>query len=439
MCEIEIKSLIEEIRCLSNVLREKKKLLSEYLAKKKSVEVCKYSRHLSTEEITRYSRQMLVNGVGLPGQIKLKNSKVLIVGAGGLGCPVSVYLAGAGIGEITVVDYDEVELSNLHRQILHTEDDIGIAKVDSVFDKLHSFNSNIKIIPLKKHLDSNTLSQLLKENTYDVVIDGSDNVATRYLLNDACVLNKIPLVSGSALQTEAQLTVYNYQGGPCYRCLFPVPPPPETVNSCGDSGVIGPVPGIIGVLQSLQTIHILLNNNGGVLSGRLLLFIGCDTIFRNVKLRPRNVNCAVCGDNPTLTQLIDYEQFCGAAAHDKVVNIDIINENQQIEVKDLKSKLGSSLILDVRPALQYEICRLPNTTNIPLSDIERCHGLERIKEEIRQNPQNEVYVLCRRGNDSQRAIFHLRTNMTDVPVKFTNIKGGLLAYSKYVDNDFPTF
>lgn len=200
---------------------------------------------------------MLVNGIGIDGQIKLKNSKVLIVGIGGLGCPSALYLTSSGIGktravnnttenyitilgEITLVDYDEVEISNLHRQILHTEDDVGYPKVNSAYDKLLSINRSINIIPVKQQMDSSTIKKLMSSTKFDLVIDGSDNVATRYLLNDACVLNNVPLVSGSALQTEGQLTVYHYKEGPCYRCLFPVPPPPETVTSCGDGGVIGP-------------------------------------------------------------------------------------------------------------------------------------------------------------------------------------------------------
>lgn len=441
--EDKIYILQNEIRELRKQLKDKETILSQFLAeqRKNDLETNKYSFGLSTEDVTRYSRQMLVSDIGVNGQRKLKNSKILVVGAGGLGCPAAVYLASAGIGEITIVDYDEVELSNLHRQILHTEDDINIAKVDSAYDKLHRINRSINLIPVKQQINSHTIKELLNKNKYDVVIDGSDNVATRYLLNDACVLNNLPLVSGSALQLEAQLTVYNNKGGPCYRCLFPVPPPPETVTSCGDGGVLGPVPGVIGVLQALETIKILVESPG-VLSGRFLLFDGSNATFRNVKLRPRNPDCAVCGDNPSIRDLIDYEQFCGASAHDKVINIDILDSDSNVNMDTFSHKLDKMLIIDVRPAIQYEICRLPNTYNVPLADIEKSKGLERIRDLVKDRSadgDNEVYVLCRRGNDSQRAIRYLKEKLSDLPIKFINVRGGLHAYSKHIDPSFPDY
>ncbi|XP_030767904.1 adenylyltransferase and sulfurtransferase MOCS3 [Sitophilus oryzae] len=434
--------LLAEIRDLKQQLKEKEQELSALLATQKdSVLENKYCNNaLSAEEITRYSRQVLVPEIGIDGQALLRNAKVLVVGAGGLGCPASVYLASSGVGQLTIVDYDEVELSNLHRQILHSEDDINRPKVESAYDKLHSINRSIKVIPLKLHVDSDSIKKLLGSNKYDVVVDGTDNVATRYLLNDACVLNGIPLVSGSALQLEGQLTVYNYKGGPCYRCLFPVPPPPETVTSCGDGGVLGPVPGIIGVLQALETIKII-TNSPGVLSGRLLLFDGSRTKFRDIKLRPRNTECNMCGDDPVIKDLVDYEQFCGAAAHDKVINIDILENKEHVNVEEFSKKLGKRLVLDVRPVIQFQMCGLPKSYNFPYDCIDKQENLEKLRHLIKEENSDlkDVYVICRRGNDSQRAVRKLKENLSDLPVKFFSVKGGLQEFSRKIDPDFPVF
>ncbi|KAF7268153.1 hypothetical protein GWI33_018618 [Rhynchophorus ferrugineus] len=443
MSESDINKLLTDISNLREQLKEKENNLVKLMSNGCENGSNKYCANLNPEDITRYSRQMLVPEVGIDGQEAINNAKVLVVGAGGLGCPASVYLASAGIGELAIIDYDEVELSNLHRQILHNENDVNKAKVDSAFEKLQSINRRIKIVPLKLHADSTTIKELFKNNTYDVVIDGSDNVATRYLLNDVCVFNKVPLVSGSALQLEGQLTVYNYQGGPCYRCLFPVPPPPETVTSCGDGGVVGPVPGVIGVLEALEAIKIIIKSPG-VLSGRLLLFDGSITKFRDVKLRTRNSKCAVCGEEPTITDLIDYEQFCGAAAHDKVINIDILDSTDHINVKELSTKIGKNncLVIDVRPSLQFQMCRLPNTHNIPLTDLKKPESLDKIRNLINEHnlgENGEVYLLCRRGNDSQRAVTEIKRNMPDVTVKFLNVKDGLHGYAMEIDKSFPVF
>ncbi|XP_060524211.1 adenylyltransferase and sulfurtransferase MOCS3 isoform X2 [Cylas formicarius] len=373
MFKNEIKRLNEEIKDLREKLFEKECLLRE-LQSQGNVEENVYCNKLKSEEIARYSRQTIMNEVGVSGQLAIKDSKVLIVGMGGLGCPAALYLVSAGVGEITIVDYDEVELSNLHRQILHSEYDLMIPKVQSAYEKLARINSNTKIIPLQLHITSHSINDLILHNKYSVVIDGSDNVATRYLLNDACILNDIPLVSGSALQMEGQLTVYNYKTGPCYRCIFPVPPPPRAVKSCGDGGVLGPVPGVIGILQALEALKIIVNSSG-VLYGRLLLFDGSSGTFRNIKLRPRNVKCEICGDTPSIKKLIDYEEFCGAAAHDKVTNIDILSEEQNINVKDFSKLVGPSFILDVRANLEYEMCKIPRTLNIPLSELENTMGI----------------------------------------------------------------
>ncbi|KAJ8970260.1 hypothetical protein NQ317_018122 [Molorchus minor] len=389
----------------------------------------------------RYSRQMIMPNVRVNGQIFFKQSKVIIIGAGGLGCPAALYLVCAGIGEITIVDYDKVELSNLHRQILHSEEDLNQAKVDSAYNKLKSINSDVKIIPIHLHANSITIQQLITQNKYDVVVDGSDNVATRYLLNDVCVMNNIPLVSGSALQMEGQLTVYHYKGGPCYRCVFPDPPPPQAVTNCGDGGVLGPVCGTIGTLQALETIKII-SGSAGVLSGQLLLFDGSSTTFRNVKLRGRNPKCAICGENPTVTKLIDYEQFCQSSAHDKVINIDILEADEQVEAKEFSKIVSNALVLDVRPEVEYQMCSIPGTINFPYSDIEKGHRMEKLNDLLNDKlteVEYNVYVLCRRGNDSQRAVSCLKNRFSHIPVKFYNIKGGLHAYSRLVDPQFPVY
>ncbi|KAK9711706.1 ThiF family [Popillia japonica] len=435
--EQKIEKLQDEINQLREELQRKERELFDLKFKKYHDN--KYCLGLTATDIMRYSRQMLLSQFSITGQIALKKSRVLIVGMGGLGCPCALYLAAAGIGELTIVDYDEVELTNLHRQVLHGENDIGIPKILSAYNRLKNLNSNIKIIPIHTHANSSTLTDLFKNKTFDVVVDGSDNVATRYLLNDICVLNNLPLVSGSALQMEGQLTVYNYNKGPCYRCLFPVPPPPDTVMNCGDGGVLGPVPGIIGTLQALEVIKIL-TKQGGVLSSRLLTFDACEAVFRNVKLRTRNSRCAVCGDDPTITTLIDYEEFCGASAHDKVIDVDILRKDDHIPVKELSSK-PETLLIDVRPTLEFAMCNLDNSYNFPYSYIKKGKDLDKLRKKLEDYSTNgnEVLIICRRGNDSQRAVLQLKEIFTDLPLKFLNVLGGLYAYSNAVDSSFPIY
>nr|XP_022911161.1 adenylyltransferase and sulfurtransferase MOCS3-like [Onthophagus taurus] len=436
-----IKELEADIRKLKLELQKKERQLHE-LKKMKTHQINHYCPGLLSTDVIRYSRQMLLSQVSLDGQIALKRSKVLIVGMGGLGCPCALYLAAAGVGEITLVDDDVVEETNLHRQILHTECDLGVSKVKSAYEKLKNINSSIKIIPKQLHADSQTFTELFEKHKYNVVVDGTDNVATRYLLNDVCVLNNTPLVSGSALQMEGQLTVYNYDNGPCYRCLFPVPPPVETVTSCGDGGVLGMIPGVIGVLQALETIKIIIREEG-VLSAKLLTFDGCDTVFRNIKLRTKNNRCAICGDNPSIGTLIDYEQFCGAKSHDKIIDIDLLDERDHLDVRDLKNKLNeNNLLIDVRPITEFIMCKLPNSYNYPYTSIQRNDCLEDLKLKITSTcngKSNNVLVICRRGNDSQRAVLKLRELFGNLPVVFLNVKGGLHSYSKYVDSVFPIY
>ncbi|GLV31969.1 Ubiquitin-like activating enzyme 4 [Carabus blaptoides fortunei] len=430
-----IAKLQAEIEELKKKLTEKE---AQLLSLNKTNVENSYCNGLSAHEVSRYSRQMIMSQITTEGQIKLKNSKVLVVGAGGLGCPASLYLAAAGVGSITLIDNDTVEMSNLHRQVLHTEQTVGMPKVESAKLSLNRLNSHINIITLHMHLNSTNITNLLKD--YDVIIDGTDNVATRYLLNDACVIQGKPLVSGSALQFEGQLTVYHYRGGPCYRCLFPVPPPPETVTSCGDGGVLGVVPGCIGILQALETIKILVNMPN-VLAGRLLLFDGSNTTFRNVQLRKRNPQCAVCGDIPTVTAPIDYEQFCRSNAHDNGDMISILSKDERISVLDYDKLVKQDckhLLLDVRSELEFQMCRLPESVNVPFTDIQKRKSGDHIKD-LLTSAGGAVYVLCRRGNDSQRAVGLLKDQFGDLPLKFKDIIGGLHAYALQVDPQFPIY
>lgn len=396
---------------------------------------------LNNNEIARYSRQIILSEIGVQGQLKLKKASVLVVGAGGLGCPSSLYLAGAGIGRIGILDYDEVELTNLHRQLLHTESTVGLTKVDSAKAYLEELNSQIEIVTHHTQLASGNALSIIGE--YDIVVDATDNVATRYLLNDACVLLKKPLVSGSALQLEGQLTVYNYKGGPCYRCLFPTPPPPETVTNCGDGGVLGAITGVIGALQALETIKIILGNEG-VLFGRLLLFDGQQSTFRNLKLRPKKAECSVCSENPTLTKLIDYEQFCSMKATDKDSHLTLLGPQERITVQEYKQLSDNNiqhLLIDVRGSNQFEICQLPTSINIPIDDILKNRRTEEILAQVAgASPSAQVFVVCRRGNDSQLAVHHLRPLFQgrglDPP---RDIMGGLHAWTHNIDPEFPIY
>ncbi|XP_058451578.1 adenylyltransferase and sulfurtransferase MOCS3 [Malaya genurostris] len=432
--QMEIEELEHDIQMLRKQLKEKVEQLKTL--KKHFQKNC--INKLNNHEIARYSRQIILSEIGMQGQLKLKKASVLVVGAGGLGCPSSLYLAGAGIGRVGILDYDEVELTNLHRQLLHTESTIGLTKADSAKVQLEELNSQIEIVAHHTQLTSDNALTIIEH--YDIVVDATDNVATRYLLNDACVLLKKPLVSGSALQLEGQLTVYNYKNSPCYRCLFPTPPPPDAVTNCGDGGVLGAVTGVIGALQALETIKIILGNEG-VLAGRLLLFDGQQSTFRNLKLRPRKKDCTICSDNPTLTKLIDYEQFCSMKATDKDSQLSLLEPEERITVQEYKQLSDSGiphLLIDVRGSNQFEICQLPASVNIPIDDVLKNRKTDDILTQASQ--KLPVYVVCRRGNDSQLAVRHLaplfQERGLDSP---KDIVGGLHAWSHNVDHQFPIY
>lgn len=431
--------LIDEINKLRELLRIKEAQLAALRPEKQILQ----DYGLSNEEISKYSRQIFLPEIGIKGQIKLKNSAVLIVGAGGLGCPAALYLASAGVGHIGIIDYDSVEINNLHRQILYEELSIGAPKVHVAAENLNRLNRDVRVMSYNIQLTSSNALEII--NNYDVVLDATDNVATRYLLNDACVLKKKPLVSGSALRFEGHLSVFNYNG-PCYRCIFPKPPPPETVTNCGDGGVFGPAVGTIGVLQALEALKIILDLPC-VLSGQLLLFDGLETKFRNISLRAKNVNCAVCGEHPTIHKLIDYEEFCGAKATDKDPKLNLLQKEERITVEEYNEalKLGTKVhvLIDVRSPEEFEICHLDNSINIPLKDINNNENITLVKDKLKkmQTQHNEIglFVVCRRGNDSQKAVKTLKQIFNGSSLEIKDIIGGIHAWSKKVDSKVPVY
>uniref|UniRef100_A0A3Q0S6N8 Adenylyltransferase and sulfurtransferase MOCS3 n=1 Tax=Amphilophus citrinellus TaxID=61819 RepID=A0A3Q0S6N8_AMPCI len=405
---------------------------------------------LSNEDIMRYSRQLLLPQLGVQGQLNLSRTSVLVVGCGGLGCPLAQYLAAAGIGRLGLLDYDEVELSNLHRQVLHGEENQGQAKALSAASAVQRLNSTVECIPYRLQLSPENALQLIQQ--YDIVADCSDNVPTRYLVNDACVLSGKPLVSASALRMEGQLTVYNYRGGPCYRCLYPVPPPPETVTNCSDGGVLGVVPGIMGCFQALEVLKIASGKSSSC-GQQLVMFDAEDARFRSIRLRPKQAGCAACGENPSVTRLLDYEAFCGSAATDKCRKLNVLSEHQRITVQDYKSIMDSAephLLLDVRPLVEVDICRLPFSLNIPLSSLQerKPEHLQLLQERISQLKQQmagdcrpPVYVICKQGNDSQKAVQILeRLSGSEVErVTVKDISGGLMAWARRIEHTFPQY
>uniref|UniRef100_A0A3Q1EXR4 Adenylyltransferase and sulfurtransferase MOCS3 n=1 Tax=Acanthochromis polyacanthus TaxID=80966 RepID=A0A3Q1EXR4_9TELE len=459
--------MAEEVCCLKTQLKEKEEViaaLKKKLAQLEKNPTAVLELHdkvtpltsltpkaaLSNEDIMRYSRQLLLPELGVQGQLNLSKTSVLIVGCGGLGCPLAQYLAAAGVGRLGLLDYDEVELSNLHRQVLHGEENQGQAKALSAAKAVKRLNSTVECIPYHLQLSPENALQLIQQ--YDIVADCSDNVPSRYLVSDACVLNGKPLVSASALRMEGQLTVYNYRGGPCYRCLYPVPPPAETVTNCSDGGVLGVVPGIMGCFQALEVLKIA-SGQGSSCSQQLVMFDAQDARFRSIKLRPKQPGCAVCGENPSVTQLVDYEAFCGSAATDKCCKLNLLSRDQRITVQDYKSILdnaGPHLLLDVRPLVEVDICHLPFSLNIPLSSLEdrKSEHLQLLQERISELKQQmasdcrpPVYVICKQGNDSQKAVQVLEkmsgSEVDSIAVK--DISGGLMAWAKRIDPTFPQY
>nr|AAL90043.1 AT10573p [Drosophila melanogaster] len=390
---------------------------------------------LTNDDIARYSRQLILPDFGVQGQLKLKNSSVLIVGLGGLGCPAAQYLAAAGCGHLGLVDYDEVERSNFHRQILHSEDRCGMSKAESARIALLELNPHCEIQCHSRMLYPHNAMHIIRG--YDVVLDCTDNVPTRYLLSDACVMLSKPLVSGSALKMDGQLTVYNYANGPCYRCIFPVPPPPEAVTNCGDGGVLGAVTGTIGAMQALEAIKVIVGM-GDVLAGRLLIFDGGSGVFRNIRIRSKRPNCHMCSAQPLITELINYEMFCGMHATDKNNPMLLLSTDERLSVEEYQQKIQAQphLLIDVRPTAEFEICQLPEAVNVPLVEILDDSYLKRLGKQL-EDKELPIVLVCRRGNDSQIAVQHLRNRF---PTHFVrDLIGGLHAWTNSVDPSFPIY
>jgi len=378
---------------------------------------------LSKDEILRYSRHLIMPEVGMEGQLKLKRAKVLCVGTGGLGSPLALYLAAAGIGKLGIVDFDVVDFTNLQRQVIHGTNDVGRSKLESARETIHEINPHVEVETYETRLTSANALDIIKD--YDIVADGTDNFPTRYLVNDACVLLGKPNVYGSVFRFEGQASVFYAKEGPCYRCLYPEPPPPGLVPSCAEGGVIGVLPGIIGSIQALQTIKLVLGK-GQTLIGRLLLFDALNLKFRELKLR-KNPHCALCGKNPTITELIDYEEFCGIRGEEHVP-LTTVPEVTAADVKKMIDEKKPFVLVDVREPHEVDICRIPDSTLIPLGDLpSRMHEL---------NSADEIVVYCRVGVRSARAVELL---MKAGFRKIHNLKGGVLAWADQVDPSMPKY
>jgi sulfur-carrier protein adenylyltransferase/sulfurtransferase len=374
---------------------------------------------LTTDDLSRYSRHLILPEVGMEGQQKLKAARVLCVGTGGLGSPLALYLAAAGIGTLGLVDFDVVDASNLQRQIIHSTKDIGRKKLDSAEDKLKALNPALNVIKYDTMLSSANALEILKD--YDVVADGTDNFPTRYLVNDACVLLGIPNAYGSIFRFEGQASVFSTKDGPCYRCLYPEPPPPGLVPSCAEGGVLGILPGLVGVIQATEVIKLILGK-GTPLIGRLLLVDALSMRFRELKLR-KNPECPVCGDNPTVKELIDYQNFCGIVPETKEEK-SVKNGIPQITVKELKRRIDAGedvQLIDVREPYEYQIAQIGGKL-IPQNDVP-----QRLAEIDRER---EVIVQCRSGARSQRIAEFLK--QSGYP-RVANLAGGILAWSDEID------
>lgn len=378
---------------------------------------------LNNDEIRRYSRHLILPEVGLAGQKKIKGASVLCIGAGGLGSPIAMYLAAAGIGKIGIVDFDTVDYSNLQRQILHTDADVGRPKAQSAKETIHGINPNCEVVLHNTRITSENALDLIRP--YDIVVDGTDNFPTRYLTNDACVILKKPNVYGSIFRFEGQASVFApHLGGPCYRCLYPEPPPPGMVPSCAEGGVLGVLPGIIGCIQATEILKLAIGK-GSSLAGRLLLFNALDMKFRELKLR-RDPECPVCGEHPTVKELIDYEMFCGIEPEPATANPD------EVTVQDLKKALDNPAlgikVIDVREPDEYEIARINGVPLLPMSQLR-----QRFTE---LDPNQRYYIHCKVGTRSLQVVGFLRQQGFKY---LKSVKGGIDAWSEEIDSNVPRY
>jgi adenylyltransferase/sulfurtransferase len=377
---------------------------------------------LSNDEILRYSRHLVLPEVGMEGQLKLKQARVLCVGAGGLGSPLALYLAAAGVGTLGIIDFDIVDITNLQRQIIHGTSDVGRKKLDSAAESLAAINPNVNIRKFETRLSSANALEIFRD--FDIIADGTDNFATRYLVNDACVLTGKPNVYGSVFRFEGQASVFATKDGPCYRCLYPEPPPPGVVPSCAEGGVLGILPGLVGVIQATETIKLILGA-GDSLIGRLLLVDALAMRFREVKVR-KSPDCPVCGEHPTVTQLIDYEQFCGVRGEQKPATANI----GDMTPEELKQRLDAGddlFVLDVRDPHEYQICNLGGHL-IPLNDLPKRVG--------ELDPSREIVVHCKLGGRSAKAVDFLKQAGF---ARVHNLAGGINAWSERVDPKVPKY
>jgi molybdopterin/thiamine biosynthesis adenylyltransferase/rhodanese-related sulfurtransferase/molybdopterin converting factor small subunit len=379
---------------------------------------------LSPDEIKRYSRHLILPEVGMDGQRKLKAAKVLCIGAGGLGSPVAMYLAAAGVGTLGIVDFDVVDMSNLQRQLLHGTPDVGRSKLASAKDHLNALNPNVHVETYETALSSENALQLFEP--YDIVVDGTDNFPTRYLVNDGCVLLGKPNAYGSIFRFEGQASVFGTKDGPCYRCLYPEPPPPGLVPSCAEGGVLGVLPGIIGTIQANETIKLILGI-GEPLIGRFLIFDALRMKFRELKLR-KDPDCPVCGTHPTVTKLIDYEQFCGVAPQQHAEKETVTDEMTPRELKERLDRGEPIVVVDVREPQEYQINRIAGSTLIPLGELPQRY------EEL--NRDAAIVCQCKSGMRSAKATAFLRG------IGFQNVRnlaGGILSWIDQVDPSQPKY
>lgn len=379
---------------------------------------------LSHEEIKRYSRHLIMPEVTIEGQKKLKNASILTIGTGGLGSPLLLYLAAAGVGRLGIVDFDVVDYSNLQRQVLHDTSKIGVPKVESARQRIKEINPHVIVETHETAITSDNAMELMKN--YDIIIDGTDNFPTRYLTNDACVLLGKPNIYGSIFRFDGMSTVFWGKHGPCYRCMYPEPPPVGSVPTCAEGGVLGVLPGIIGVIQAIEAVKLIIGQ-GDPLIGRLVLFNALSMKFREVKIR-KDPKCPMCGENPTIKELIDYKEFCGVFEHSED---DIMHGVPEITARDLKAKMDRGepfVLLDVREPFEVQIAQLPNAKFMALGDIPaRLHELD---------SSQEIVLFCRNG---QRSAGALRKMQEAGFKKVWNLSGGLLAWSAKVDPTVPQY
>lgn len=378
---------------------------------------------LTNEEILRYSRHLIMPEVGMEGQLKLKAARVLLIGSGGLGAPLGLYLTAAGVGHIGLVDFDVVDFTNLQRQVTFGTSDVGKPKADAAKARLTNLNPDVQIVTYETKLTSENALELFRD--YDIIADGTDNFPTRYLVNDACILLGKPNVYGSIFRFEGQVTIFGMPDGPCYRCLYPEPPPPGLVPSCAEGGVLGVLPGIIGSLQALETIKLIIGR-GASLAGRLLLFDALSMKFRELKLR-KNSHCPMCGTHRKIQQLIDYNEFCGIRGEEEA---DSDLQVPEITARELKERLDQGddiFILDVREPHEYQICNLKGHL-IPLGELpRRLHELDSARE---------IVAHCKSGKRSAQAVDFLRQAGFR---KIYNLRGGILSWSTEVDRSVPRY